>query len=487
MSFKKIGKALLVLGTLGVISSLIVDAVGIGKEGVQALQLLGIQAGIVIATIGIGFLQMEERKKISVSVSLQNISGWITGMPTIIWVLAGFLIVYISFFILPALFNPDHRIQYFSRYIPEITPIGRDLAYNTNSIKVWLSGGGLYDVENHFYPPLYAVVFSPLLLLSYPTTYYVISGITIGCLTLSVLVIPALIAKKDVLSLSAFFFITVIFSYGMLFELERGQFNVITLTLCLLAAYLYHYQRPFRHLAYLLFSVAVQIKIYPAIFILMFVDDWRAWKNNIVRFVGLGLFNLALLFSLGVTVFADFIKTLPILTGATWIRPYNHSIKAFADALANSSYGNIPAWISGNASIIEGSFYAVFFLCLFMIMARAYRMPEKRIDPDLFLVCIIGSLVIPSVSIDYKLPLLAPALVLSLHNRINPNGWKGIVSVLLVILISSAYSITLVPFVYRTGYLASSFPLLMIILVAATFLNNLTPLVVDESRNNLNE
>lgn len=147
MSFKKIGKALLVLGTLGVISSLIVDAVGIGKEGVQALQLLGIQAGIVIATIGIGFLQMEERKKISVSVSLQNISGWITGMPTIIWVLAGFLIVYISFFILPALFNPDHRIQYFSRYIPEITPIGRDLAYNTNSIKVWLSGGGLYDVK----------------------------------------------------------------------------------------------------------------------------------------------------------------------------------------------------------------------------------------------------------------------------------------------------------------------------------------------------
>ena len=60
-----------------------------------------------------------------------------------------------------------------------------------------------------------------------------------------------------------FCFVTGLTSHGLQFELERGQFNVVAISLCLLAVYIFHYQVKYRHFGYLLFLVAVQLKVYP--------------------------------------------------------------------------------------------------------------------------------------------------------------------------------------------------------------------------------
>lgn len=182
--------------------------------------------------------------------------------------LCGFFIAYLLLFVFPVFLNSDHGVDYLTRYIPEIRPIGRDMISATRNILDFLSGNGLYEVGNFFYPPLYAVVFSPLALLEYPYSYFVIIAITLLSMIVSGLVIPSLFVKGRDLTVLFLFFVTVIFSYGMQFELERGQFNVIAFALSLLAIYIFHYHRSFRHLAYLLVSIAIQIKIYPVFFCL---------------------------------------------------------------------------------------------------------------------------------------------------------------------------------------------------------------------------
>jgi hypothetical protein len=85
---------------------------------------------------------------------------------------------------------------------------------------------------------------------------------------------------------------------------------VFTLLLCLTSIYIFHYHPKYRLLAYILFSLSVQLKLYPAIFIVMFVDDWRDWKNVVLRFLGIGLVNLLLFFVMGYQTFQDFIRSV---------------------------------------------------------------------------------------------------------------------------------------------------------------------------------
>ena len=124
------------------------------------------------------------------------------------------------------------------------------------------------------------------------------------------LLLPLKIIGKKYFSLALLLFITGLFSYGLQFEVERGQYNVFTFLLCMAAIYIFHYHPKYRLIAYFLFSLSIQLKLYPAIFIVMFVDDWRNWKNVILRFVGIGLFNLMLFFVMGYQTFWDFIGSV---------------------------------------------------------------------------------------------------------------------------------------------------------------------------------
>ncbi len=460
------------------IFSLFLDVLGIGKPGIQAAQLLGILAGVVFSLIGWGIILAGQQKEgpDQWRVDWKSIFH-IDNVPVLGWVLFGFLITFVLLFIIPNYFNSDHRVYYFNRYLPEIVPIGRDLTFSTDNIHGWLvSGRNLYDAQYHVYPPLYAVIFAPLVLLSYPARFYFITLATFTCMVFILLFLPGLMKVGKRYSMATFFFLTAIISYGMQFEFERGQYNIIAFTLSFLAIYLFHFHGSFRHLAYLLFSVAIHIKIYPAIFIFMFIKDWRDWKGNLFRFIGLGLFNFALLFTLGAAVFVDFLGAITKYSNDTWSRPYNLSIRSFIYALSHQQVLPLQpswaAWINNNSVLIELSFLIFFLLCLIAVILKAYRNGERPINYDLFLICTIGALIIPAVSIDYKLPLLASPLAMALAGRsMQSTGLKKIIIILLIILISAAYSVTLFPFIDRPTFLTNSLPMVLIILISITLLN----------------
>jgi hypothetical protein len=391
---------LLGLGILVIVFSLIMDLLGIGKPGIQATQLSGIMAGIASAFLGWGLLLKSKEEGVERLLPNWKVIMQINNTSPLPWILVGFLIAFFGLFMVPSIMNPEHRIQYFNRFLPEIAPIGRDLMFSTNNILAWLvSSANPYEMPYHVYPPLYTVVFAPLVLLSYPARFYFITILSFACIVIQTLLMPVLMRAKRRYSIHVFFFLTVIISYGMLFEYERGQFNVIAFTLVLTAVYLFHYQPSFRHLAYLLFSISIQLKIYPVIFILMFIKDWRDWKGNFVRFLGIGIFNIALLFSVGTSMFMSFMNSIATYTSDTWSRPYNLSIKSFMYALANQEIiplsDSAETWINTNLFWLEALFLAFFGLCVLAVIAKAYKNNEHSINFDLLVILTIGALVIP--------------------------------------------------------------------------------------------
>lgn len=473
---RNFGYILLGIGVFITAFAIISDSIGIGKKGIQAAQLLLIQVGVLLIFVSIGFMNLKELE-IHFYDQVQRISTWLFNLPTFAWILVGFFITYIILFVLPVFLNSDRSISYLTRYIPEIRPIGRDLGFNTSSIANWLSGNGLYDFENHYYPPLYAVVFSPFLLINYPMTFYVMTIITLSSIVIVGLVIPKLLVASEKREVIVLFFITVIFSYGMQFELERGQFNVFAFMLSLAAVYIFHRHHSFRLLAYLLISVSIQIKLYPIVYVLLLIKDWRDWKGNILRFVGLGMFNFSLLFILGYQTFVDFLGAIPNLMGAFWIRPYNHSLVSFVNEFASTGFGvfqdSVTNIVSSNSTLIKAFLALSYFICILIVVVRAYKNNDNDLNLDLLLICTIGALILPSVSIDYKLPLLSPSMALALSYSVKDNVgvYRKIAVSIILILVAGAYSFTLFSFVHRPALVANSFPLFMIILVSITLLN----------------
>jgi hypothetical protein len=266
----------------------------------------------------------------------------------------------------------------------------------------------------------------------------------------------------------------------MQFELERGQFNIIALFITILGVYLFQHHPQFRLLAIVLWSVGAQIKVYPAIFGLMMLKDIKNWKNTLISIAGIGILNLLLLFVLGYDVFQKFLETITYFsqTDSAWGFPGNHSLKNF--------FMNINEYILGNSSsggpkffqhtaLLQG-FMLALLICFFLIVIwRTLQKQHHLFDPDVFMLALLIGMLIPSISIDYKLVLLAPAMAFLLTGRKSPDKyWQKIIFIILLILVSAAYSMTLVPYKFRPGLLINAFPMLYTMAISVTGMNLLS-------------
>ncbi|MBN2029329.1 DUF2029 domain-containing protein [bacterium] len=392
---------------------------------------------------------------------IQLLFEYILNAPILIWVLLGFSISYLYFFIYPVFFSS--QVMQFFHYVPTIKPIGVDLQWIFDYSRKWITNQNPYAGEN-IYPPLECVLFSPMLIFNFSTAYQIITFVTLFCYTLTTLILPLSINKrKHISALSMLIFLTGLFSYGLHFEIERGQFNVITIFICFLAIWLYHYHKRYRYLAYFLFIISVQLKIYPFIFIVMFVTDWQDWRNNIKKCFILSITNFLLLFVLGPRNFLNFVKAViqAQLQHYFWIG--NHSISSFLSYI-----------LKINSRLLQLAFMALVALCIFLIMLRAYRQKQKGINPYLLLACTIGTLLIPSISHDYKLSLLASPVVFFLSNerfskRAN-NPRLHIMFIVLILIFSFAYSSTLFSYTNKPFILFNNFPALVTMLLIVTLL-----------------
>jgi len=477
MTTKNTGYLLTGLGIAGIVISLLMDILGIGKAGIQAAQLLGIQIGAIVAAAGLGFIFTKQKVEIDLVNVARTSFEWLLDLPAIVWIIVGFLGAYVLLFIFPMFFNPEHRLQYFYRYLPDKYPIGLDLSTITESIRAWLiNGQGPYQNQEIFYPPLHHILIAPILLFNYPKNYYLLVAIILVSFSILTFLIPVSVGERRNFSIPVFFFVTALFSYGFQFELERGQFNVITFTLCILSIYLFYFHKSFRYLAYLFFSFSVHLRLYPAIFIVMFINDWTVWKQNLKRLFGILVLNLMLLFVLGYSQLIMFFQALTQKLGPSWTWVGNHSLTSFVYNLTNSGFGLFDqgtlTWLKEHSTFITVTLLAYFVICFVFVVLKDFLKKKRGLNPDLLLICTVGALIIPSVSHDYKLALLACPLTIALSNRtVASSTWRKGLSALLITLASIAYSITLFPFKYKPQYLENSFPLLFVILSAITLLS----------------
>jgi hypothetical protein len=475
---KRLSFVFLTVGALLVFLSLIVDVIGLGKRGIQAAQISVILAGILLGLIGWGLRSLPESEKTWRQLFVEKVDA-LLNLPVIFWVLIGFMIIFFLYFVRPMFLDNSQKFSYFKDYLPAIDPIGNDLNYNTRAITLWLQGKSPYELGYHFYPPLYHVVFAPTLLFGAREKYFLMTGLTL--LSFGLLFFLLWRKKAGSHGIFVFFFLTGLVSYGMQLELERGQFNVLTLLLVITGIWIYHNVPSFRLLAYTLWIVAAHIKLYPAIFLFMFFSHWRNLKENFLTLLQLGILNIAAFLILGYKVFQQFINALIAESrNPLWVlpgkQPVNHSIRAFIDKLSKNNDSELPAkladWVSSSAALLGFILLAVIVLCAIIIIWRTLQNRPNLLHADVLMLFILLGFLLPGVSMDYKLVLLAPGLAVVLANRTPPEPrWQRVLFVGLIILISVAYSLTLVSYHYRSGLLLTAFPMLFAILLCLTGLN----------------
>lgn len=475
---KRLGFALLTAGALLVFISLLVDIVGLGKSGFQAAQIGGVLVGVFLGLAGCGLRSLPENQKPLRQILAEKMDAALH-IPVLAWVLTGFLGVFLLYFVRPMFFDTSRQLSYFADYLPALDPIGNDLNYNTRAITLWLQGQSPYELGYHFYPPLYHIVFAPILIFNAQGKYFLMTGLTL----LSFGSLFLLLQRKNAGSpgIFVFFFLTGLFSYGMQFELERGQFNVLALLLALTGIWLYHKFSSFRLLAYTLWTIAVHIKLWPGVFLLMFFSRQNNRRENLITLLQLGAFNLAAFLVLGYENFLRFIDAVTTESrNPLWLlpdkQPINHSIAAFIDKLAKNNDNEIPAqlaeWLSSSGSPVSFLLLAVIVLCSLIILWQTLKHRPDLLHADALMLLILLGFLLPGTSIDYKLVLLAPGLAVVLANRTLPElRWQKVLFIGLILLMSAAYSLTLVPYLYRTGLLITAFPMLFTLLLCLTGLN----------------
>jgi len=469
----KFGVAVISVGVFVVGLFVFADMLGADSfRGVGATQILGIEIGTILVLIGFGLLIASWhgiKLKLKFSVIFKNILD----LPTIVWISIAFLVVNFFFFIKPMFLNSKLQMNYFSHYIPNTSLIGVDIRTIMTSIESWLvSGISPYENGLLAYPPLVLILFSPLILIGFPAYYKLLIYATLLSYIIAGLIIPSFQNRKNQNSIIYIVFAMGLISYGLQFELERGQFNLIAFAICYVAIYMFHSYPKFRFFAYIFFSISIQLKIFTGIFTLLFIDKWSDWKANTRRIVWIGLLNMLLLFILGVDTLNNFLTAISI--NQFDLTPWNGvSIQSFVFRLSRTGYGifseGAKVFVANNSDLLEWLLLLLYGLCLVMQIFYAAKQSKHGFDPYLFVTCTIGALIIPTISNDYKLPLLiGPMAILLSSLSIQGTSTKKIFSIILIITMSSAFWSTLYPFEVKPEIMHNNLLVLFVILISIT-------------------
>ncbi|GAB4543562.1 MAG: hypothetical protein Fur002_15860 [Anaerolineales bacterium] len=391
--------------------------------------------------------------------------------PLLLWAAAGVLPAFFLFWVVPMYFRANLTVHYPNGYLPKVIPIGNDFRLALQAAQAWADACQLTDF---IFTPAALAFFTPFIKLEYARAYHLfVLLILFSYLTFAALTLLLVDAKHH--AAAVFLLLASAYSYGVQFELERGQSHSIALALTLAALYLFHQFPRARWLSYVLFSLSIQLKFYPALFVVFFVDDWRAWKPTLIRFGALGLANILALFLLGGEYFTQFYQHMLNSAADGEIALGNHSIQSFLAMLSKDGLGMFEGaalnWIQVNrAALFNGlSGYVVAGFALILVLV--IRRNQRGTNPNLLLAAVIVSLTLPSVNHDYTLPLLTVPFTLAfIRWGTREYRWGKFTSITLLVVSALTYSVTLFPLNHKPLWLNSSLPALLILLaIAALF------------------
>ena len=323
-------------------------------------------------------------------------------------------------------------------------PPGVDLAMMLDYSRAWLETGNPFAGLNP-YPPLAAVLFAPLARLPFAAAYGLVSALTLAAYASVAAALPLLAVRQADRKAVALVALGGALSYGLRFELAWGQFNVLALACAAWGLYLFHRGagHPARFAAFALFTAAIQLKLYPAIFVFLFARDGRAWRENLRRWVGLGVANVALLFVLGPATFADFLHSLRAQAAAPYVWAGNHSIQSFA------------AWAGWPA--LAPALFAAYGICFAVVAWRAARARNRGGFARLALVAALGAMLLPGVSHDYKLVAFPLAFAVFIAAAEPPRGREAF----FLLALCALETWTLLPLAAKPAALQNSAPALL--------------------------
>jgi hypothetical protein len=363
--------------------------------------------------------------------------------------------------------------------VRRLDPIGYDLMMMLSHASAWLNHTVSPFASFNNFPPLATLLFTPLTQVPMQKAYVIITFLTFGCVFWNGFLFPYFSHKpRGVKPVLVLVFISALTSYGLQFEIERGQFYSVAFALAFAGIYIFYRQPKLSWLAYILFTLAIQIKLFPVILIFLFIRDWRDWRGNLIRILGLGVANIALLFILGWSKFQEFISILRSMVDDSGIWVGNLSVKSFA-------YYQFPILLKrfnmdnqSEAATVEAVVMGLVLILLALGIIQAYRRNSNAMDPYLLFICTCAAMVIPQISHDYKLPVLTgPFAMLLMTLKIPSEGSKAnaILMSAGILIFSLAYFSTQYSYVMKSFSLANNFPAVMTMMVICVVMYLLKP------------
>jgi hypothetical protein len=316
---------------------------------------------------------------------------------------------------------------------------------------------------------LATLLFIPLTFLQGDAPFHVLTLMTYLCYAFITLIFPLILSDRKNLPAWAWFLAAAgLYSYGLLFEIERGQFNLIAMTSAFASILIFRRLPRHRWLAYVLLTVAIQLKIYPAVFVVFFVDDWKQWKTYLLRWVLLGLANIAALFVCGVDTALHYIQAMTTVVTSLGISdwPVSHSVSSFLD-FSNYYMGINPIVLRAAQIILQ---VGIAVLTGYTLL-NAWR-KNRLTDAYLLLACTLTALTIPALSNDYTLSyLVGPAIYLFMHLESKHETGSQNPPILAVALISLCLSGTYFSYFQKPIPLQNHFPALLLMLICVVGLS----------------
>ena len=323
--------------------------------------------------------------------------------------LSAFVTSYIIFYIFPSLINVDGKMKQL-QLLPFIDPIGVDFKANLDFIESWVSGTDQQFSKFNIYPPLTSLFFLPFIFLDFKISYILLTSFSF----LSLFYITILFPFRMLKDLNTFFlsipiFLISLFTYPFLFEIERGQFNLITMALCFYGLEL---NKNGKFLGYIFFLISIQMKLFPAIFVFLFA------KKDIKKYLYLGGISVLSLFLLGIGKFKHFLKAVTdISKSEIFISEVNLSVGSFFKIFSNVLIERGKSELIPYMNIIQ-IMIMIFMICVLAWLIYRYLNKEQDYYKLLF-GCSILTLLIPQVSHDYKLSYLTGPFICFLFSYLN--------------------------------------------------------------------